>query len=307
MMDADRVPSYDVSAKGEIEVPRRKRRQGTADDVMDAVALLPWWGGVVLALASYIVFHAIATQPLPTLANPQQLVAAMPGMFFRTFALALQYVLPMLCLLGAVVSFLRRRKREALVRTATASASAEALNDMSWAEFEILTAEAFRLQGFDVKELGGAGPDGGVDLEARRGNETFLVQCKQWKAFQVGVDVVRELYGVMAARGAAGGYVVTSGTFTDGAVAFAQGRNVKLVDGKRLHGLLQQARTSLSATGASLAIGTPPPAVSPTDAQPVPKCPTCNASMVRRTARKGAAPGSQFWGCSNFPVCRGTR
>ena len=32
--------------------------------------------------------------------------------------------------------------------------------------------------------------------------EKFLVQCKQGKAYIVGVDVVRELYGVMAAKGA---------------------------------------------------------------------------------------------------------
>lgn len=48
----------------------------------------------------------------------------------------------------------------------------------------------------------------------RKGSELHLVQCKQWKAFKVGLDVVRQLYGVMAARGAAGGFVVTSGTFT---------------------------------------------------------------------------------------------
>ena len=36
----------------------------------------------------------------------------------------------------------------------------------------------------------------------RKDREKFLVQCKQWKAFKVGVTVVRELYGVMAAHGA---------------------------------------------------------------------------------------------------------
>ena len=34
-------------------------------------------------------------------------------------------------------------------------------------------------------------------------------QRVQWKAFKVGVDVVRELYGVMAARRAVRGFVVT--------------------------------------------------------------------------------------------------
>ena len=38
-----------------------------------------------------------------------------------------------------------------------------------------------------------------------------------------------------------------------------------------------------------------------------PPCPRCGDSMVPRTARRGPNPGSQFWGCSRFPECRGTR
>jgi len=38
-----------------------------------------------------------------------------------------------------------------------------------------------------------------------------------------------------------------------------------------------------------------------------PSCPKCGAEMVLRTARKGQNAGSQFWGCSDFPKCRGTR
>ncbi|WP_269325479.1 topoisomerase DNA-binding C4 zinc finger domain-containing protein [Pseudomonas sp. Leaf59] len=36
-------------------------------------------------------------------------------------------------------------------------------------------------------------------------------------------------------------------------------------------------------------------------------CPSCGALMIRRTARKGKHAGRQFWGCSKFPVCKGTR
>ncbi|MDB5857714.1 MAG: restriction endonuclease, partial [Ramlibacter sp.] len=159
-----------------------------------------------------------------------------------------------------------------------------------------------------VAETGGSGPDGGIDLVLRKGSETFLVQCKQWKAFKVGVDVVRELYGVMAARGAAGGFVVTSGAFTEEASAFAQGRNVKLVAGSQLQGLLEQAKGSLPPKPSSpQAPVRPAEARSHTGVEPTPQCPACNAAMVRRTARKGAASGSQFWGCSKFPACRGTR
>ena len=37
----------------------------------------------------------------------------------------------------------------------------------------------------------------------------------------------------------------------------------------------------------------------------VPDCPKCGRPMVRRTARRGANAGSQFWGCAEFPRCRG--
>ena len=34
-------------------------------------------------------------------------------------------------------------------------------------------------------------------------------------------------------------------------------------------------------------------------------CPICNSSMVLRTALRGKNAGGQFWGCSNFPKCKG--
>lgn len=38
-----------------------------------------------------------------------------------------------------------------------------------------------------------------------------------------------------------------------------------------------------------------------------PHCPSCNGAMVKRTARRGANAGSEFWGCQNYPKCHGTR
>jgi DNA-binding helix-hairpin-helix protein with protein kinase domain len=39
----------------------------------------------------------------------------------------------------------------------------------------------------------------------------------------------------------------------------------------------------------------------------VPDCPFCGKQMVKRTARRGRNVGSQFWGCSGYPHCKGTR
>jgi len=43
------------------------------------------------------------------------------------------------------------------------------------------------------------------------------------------------------------------------------------------------------------------------ESQAEPVCPECGSKMVLRTARKGKNAGNQFWGCSTFPRCRGTR
>ncbi len=41
-------------------------------------------------------------------------------------------------------------------------------------------------------------------------------------------------------------------------------------------------------------------------ASEVPSCPLCKGLMVLRTAKKGHNAGSQFWGCSDYPKCKGT-
>ena len=38
----------------------------------------------------------------------------------------------------------------------------------------------------------------------------------------------------------------------------------------------------------------------------VPKCPHCRKPMVIKTARTGRNPGD-FWGCAEYPKCRGIR
>ena len=68
----------------------------------------------------------------------------------------------------------------------------------------------FEEQGYRVAATP-AGPDGGIDLILKRDGERFFVQCKHWRASRIGVAVVRELYGVMVAEGATGGFVVGVG------------------------------------------------------------------------------------------------
>lgn len=38
-----------------------------------------------------------------------------------------------------------------------------------------------------------------------------------------------------------------------------------------------------------------------------PLCPQCGKPMLRRTIQRGSRQGQQFWGCSDYPKCNGTR
>jgi restriction system protein len=280
----------------------RKRKTSPLEDMLDLVSLLPWWAGVAIAAIGYVVLHRMAAPVQVTALQPGQVSHLMTQTVIAGLATAGQYIVPLVGLVGAAMSFFRRKQRAALVTDVAQAQSANALDGMSWREFEMLVGEAYRLQGYRVTETGGGGADGGIDLALTKGSEKFLVQCKQWKAYKVGVDVVRELYGVMAAKGATGGFVVTSGRFTDDAKAFAEGRNVQLVDGPKLFSMIKQAKLSLSATAQQ-------PASKPTMAQSntaiEPNCPQCGSGMVKRTARKGGNAGGEFWGCSKYPTCKG--
>ncbi len=316
---------------------RKRRKSSVLDDLMELVALLPWWAGVLLAIVSYLVLHRWANAPLPVASSPQDIAGMATSSIWRGLAYGGQFLLPFVCAMGALASALRRRERRRLIDTAARNPAADALHGMTWQAFEVLVGESFRRQGYLVEESGGGGADGGVDLVLGKGGDRFLVQCKQWKAFRVGVTVVRELYGVMAARGAAGGFVVTSGRFTQEATDFASGRNIRLIDGEALLQWIRQGRSqarshphphSPSKPAAAHAprapreptMDAPPPApastpapaqspapVSAPDPATAPSCPVCAQPMVRRVAKRGASAGHAFWGCSAYPRCRGTQ
>jgi len=88
------------------------------------------------------------------------------------------------------------------------------------------------------------GPDGGVDLWLRKNGQVVFVQCKHWKARSVGVKVVRELYGVMAAKNVKHGIVVTYGAFTAEAMEFAKANAIALIDGPKLTQMIAAVQQS---------------------------------------------------------------
>ena len=285
-----------------------RKKSSVLDDLIDIAAHLPWQVGVVLAFIAYLVLHYFSTRaPLPT--NPAELKSlgtsigeSVGHSVTTTLAMFLQYIIPACLLVGTLVSFIKRKRQSALHAQVAADRSSNALERMNWREFEGLVAETFRHKGYRVVERGGDGPDGGVDLELYQGADKYLVQCKQWKSSKVGVAIVRELFGLMSAEHAVGGFVVASGEFTQEAKAFAEGRSIRLVDARKLRVLIA---TNVAAPVVPPKSESHRPTGSTIDA--LPACPKCGSPMVQRVARSGTNAGKTFWGCSTFPACRGIR
>ncbi len=269
----------------------RRNKSDLLSDLIDITARFPWWVGVLLALVSYAGLHLVAASPLPTAVQPGQVGSFVASSLWRVLAMVGQYLLPFVFLLGAAVSAFKRRRA---TRLHAAAYRADGVARMSWQEFEVLVGEYFRRQGYSVTDNGGGGPDGGVDVLLKKDGKRYLVQCKHWRAFRVGVQPVRELYGVMAANGVAGGFVVTSGSFTEEACEFSEGLALELIDGR----MLQRGIRAQSGPGPKAGASAHPSG-----------CPLCQAPMVQRQARNGPTPGKKFWGCSGYAQtgCRGTR
>jgi restriction system protein len=284
----------------------RRRGDGVLDDLFEAAALLPWWVGVTLAIAAYALLHHYAAARVPPVVRLDDAGQALGKGMIKGLAGVGQYALPLVLLMGAINSVRRRWRRSRLYRDVASDESGRALRAMSWRDFELLVGEAFRKRGYWVTEAGGGGADGGIDAKLEKGGEVFLVQCKQWRAYKVSVNVVRELLGVMVAQGATGGFVVTSGVFTAEAEAFAKGRNIELLDGAALAAMIGKEGIARAGVGSVVKeTGGREPAAALVAG--VPACPVCGRGMVQRTARRGPNAGGVFWGCPAYPQCRGRR
>ena len=247
-------------------MPRRK--SSLADDLV----LVPWWVSLILAI--------VAPAFLIRMPLPWSAFAPLALLFF---------------LATAALSALRSIKTARMLEGQTSLAS---LRQLPWKRFEDLLGEAYRRQGYKVKETLGGGADGGVDLILGRDGKVTLVQCKRWNGAPVGVRQVRKLYGVLHDRGASAANLVATTSFTPDALAFAKGKPIELVDSIELLQLIRNVQKS----GKIIAL----PAQMERD-HLAPDCPRCGSAMVVREARQGAYIGQKFWGCPNFPKCRGKR
>lgn len=130
-----------------------------------------------------------------------------------------------------------------------------ALDVMGGHEFEDLIAKLMNKMGFVVHERK-LTCDGGVDILAENVEPMmrglYVVQCKRHSK-KVDEHTIRDLYGVVHARNANKGILITNSQFTDAALKFALNKQLELIDGENLCSLLVKYNIgNLNATGVVL-------------------------------------------------------
>lgn len=140
--------------------------------------------------------------------------------------------------------------------TGSGSSPTAAWDRLSPRDFEGLIGEMLSRQGFRV-EMTQFSNDGGIDLIAKLERPfvggRYLIQCKRYGAGnQVGVQAVREFYGVLQAdRKAAKGVLITTSSFTTQALEFARDLPIDLIDGGQLQDLVAALNSEGEPTSAS--------------------------------------------------------
>jgi HJR/Mrr/RecB family endonuclease len=96
-------------------------------------------------------------------------------------------------------------------------------------QFEFEIARLLQLMGYRADATGGTGDDG-VDVFARKDNETIVVQCKRWKQKVIGRSVVDELAGTALRHKASRAILATTSSFSSDAQSAATKHGIDLWD-----------------------------------------------------------------------------
>lgn len=171
-----------------------------------------WWISLAVALGVLLLARLLAPE----------------AYFVPAASLALPFIV-----IGAIAAWKQLR----LPGAARVTATAEAVNAMSWREFSALMEQAFQREGYTVTRL-----DGAADFKLVKMGKTTLVCCKRWKAASHGLEPLRELDRRREAEEAHDALYVALDGVTDNARGFAGKHRIRLVEGQELAGLLRLPR-----------------------------------------------------------------
>ncbi|MDD5460447.1 MAG: restriction endonuclease [Methylococcales bacterium] len=171
------------------------------------------------------------------------------------------------------------------------------LKSLEWKRYEEVCMEYLRIKNCNAN-VTCTGADGGVDLRIcdKNGRLLAIGQCKAWNK-PIGVNLIRELYGIMAAEQVRHGIFLTTSIYSPDAIEFAKHRKLILIDADEfvdlINGLDEISKRRIDGIATEGDYSTP-------------TCVHCNVKMIKRVIKRGINVGNEFWGCINYPKCKVT-
>lgn len=173
---------------------------------------------------------------------------------------------------------------------------ARVFEDIEWRRFEAVCESLFAQAGFETRTES-HGADGGADIWLYAPDKEPAAagaHCRHWPGRPVGVQPLRDFFGLMASHKLHRGTFATASTFTADAQQFARDNGIMALDGPRLLALI--AGRTPAQQHALLALAYQGEYWRPT-------CPNCGVKMVERPDRVRKVSD---WACTQFPHCRFT-
>lgn len=312
-----------------------RRRTSPLEDAIELVSKMPWWVGLVLALLSFLILHAIAARPPIHAVAPGQIGAAVNRQLFSVLAMFGQFILPFTFILGSLLSAIHslrsRNHSQVVVKQPPKSSSRsewqlpgdtsraskqqqaglpkpeskadsatdwtpEILSALEWKRFETVCAEYLRLIGYDPKETR-IGADGGVDIWIYKQGDERPFGIVQCKAWN------SYKVGVKSVRelyGVMAAEKVNNGLFITSGVFTSEA--IAFAEGKLIsmfsgHEFLSKIKQLSEENQKTLLT------IALEGDYRTPTCPQCGIKM---TLRAGVGGRKSFWGCVKYPKCKAT-
>lgn len=170
------------------------------------------------------------------------------------------------------------------------------MKNMDWREFEKFIAFVFQKKWFKAKERQGRS-DGGIDVDAKKDGQKYVIQCKRWKDNRVWVVDMRSFVGAMQGEWSDVKWIyVTTSRLTADAKKYLEKMSdrLELWDAESLESYILEYTWR-----AEEIVHEEKPK---TELHPI--CEKCGGEMILREAQRWEYKWEKFYWCSSYPRCK---
>tara|TARA_R110002051_G_C8720771_1_gene496663 strand:+ start:318 stop:689 length:372 start_codon:yes stop_codon:yes gene_type:complete len=100
-----------------------RKRSSSFEDVVVVLSRLPWWVSLLIGFVSWLILNPVANRPVvvPAGVKPGDMSGVLVGQLWRTLAMFGQYLIPLMCVFGAIGSVFGRQRRKKLLKNVKCS------------------------------------------------------------------------------------------------------------------------------------------------------------------------------------------